>query len=114
MSEEKQEPAKKRRFFKDTPLEWKWMLYDVGNSAFTLLASVILPIYFSYLAGQSGVDETSASTIWSFAASGITLTEGKPRSSTSSESSVEPLSATTTSTPSAGVWRSSTGRKRCR
>ena len=74
MSEEKQEPTKKRHFFKDTPLEWKWMLYDVGNSAFTLLASVILPIYFSALAGQSGVDATDASTIWSFTASAITLT----------------------------------------
>ncbi len=73
MSEEKQEPTKKRHFFKDTPLEWKWMLYDVGNSAFTLLASVILPIYFSALAGQSGVDATDASTIWSFTASAITL-----------------------------------------
>ena len=72
--EEERKAVGKRRFFKDSALEWKWMLYDVGNSAFTLLASVILPIYFSYLAGQSGVDETSASTIWSFAASGITLT----------------------------------------
>lgn len=26
--------------------ELKWILYDVGNSAFVLLASTILPIYF--------------------------------------------------------------------
>lgn len=63
----------KRRLSKDTPLERKWMLYDVGNSAFTLLASVIIPIYFSALAGQGGIDETAASTIWSYAASGVTL-----------------------------------------
>ena len=32
-------------------LEWSWILYDVGNSAFTLLISTIMPIYFNYLAG---------------------------------------------------------------
>ena len=27
-------------------LETYWVLYDVGNSAFTLLVSTIIPIYF--------------------------------------------------------------------
>ena len=36
--------------FKMTPLEKKWVLYDVGNSAFTMLVSTIFPIYFNYLA----------------------------------------------------------------
>ena len=36
--------------FKLTPLEKKWVLYDVGNSAFTMMVSTIFPIYFNYLA----------------------------------------------------------------
>ena len=36
--------------FKLTPLEKKWILYDVGNSAFAMLTATILPIYFNYLA----------------------------------------------------------------
>lgn len=40
--------------FKLTPLEKKWVLYDVANSAFTLLVSTIMPIYFNYLAGRGG------------------------------------------------------------
>lgn len=32
--------------FKLTALEKKWVLYDVANSAFTLLISTIMPIYF--------------------------------------------------------------------
>ena len=30
--------------------EKNWVLYDVGNSAFVLLVSTIMPIYFNYLA----------------------------------------------------------------
>ena len=54
-------------------LEWSWILYDVGNSAFTLLISTIMPIYFNYLAGQGGVDETTATAYWGYAASIVTL-----------------------------------------
>ena len=32
-----------------TRLEKSWVLYDVGNSAFTLLLSTIIPIYCDYL-----------------------------------------------------------------
>ena len=32
-----------------TKQEKNWILYDVGNSAFTLLAATILPIYFNYI-----------------------------------------------------------------
>jgi len=38
-----------------TKMEIDWILYDVGNSAFVLLATTILPIYFNYLAGLAGV-----------------------------------------------------------
>ena len=30
-----------------TNLEKSWVLYDVGNSAFTLLVSTLFPIYFN-------------------------------------------------------------------
>lgn len=45
-----------------TKLEKQWILYDVGNSAFTLLVSTIIPIYFKNLAaagGVSGADSTA-------------------------------------------------------
>ena len=37
-----------------TKLEKYWILYDVGNSAFVLLVSTIIPIYFNYLTGNAG------------------------------------------------------------
>ena len=36
--------------FKLTKKEKSWILYDVGNSAFVLMVSTILPVYFNYLA----------------------------------------------------------------
>ena len=33
---------------KTTSLEKKWIMYDIGNSAFTLLVSTIMPIYFNF------------------------------------------------------------------
>ena len=33
-----------------TPAERSWVLFDVGNSAFTLLIATIIPIYFNFLA----------------------------------------------------------------
>ena len=32
---------------KMTRLEKQWILYDVGNSAFVLLSSSVIPIYFA-------------------------------------------------------------------
>ena len=49
--------------FKLTPLEKSWVLYDIGNSAFTLLVTAMLPIYFNALAGSSGLDENLTSAI---------------------------------------------------
>ena len=62
--------AKKKKY---TGLEKRWILYDVGNSAFTLLASTVLPIYFNYIAGQGGVTESDAVAFWGYAASAVTL-----------------------------------------
>ncbi len=55
-------------------LEWSWILYDVGNSAFTLLISAIMPIYFnSYLAANAGIGETTAGSYWGFATAIVTI-----------------------------------------
>ena len=53
--------------------ELPWILYDVGNSAFTLLVSAILPIYFNALVTGAGLSGTDATAIWGYAASGVTL-----------------------------------------
>ena len=52
--------------FKMTSLEKKWVLYDVGNSAFTLLVSTLIPIFFSLIAGDS---EASATVYLGYATS---------------------------------------------
>lgn len=54
-------------------LEIKWILYDVGNSAFTLLVSALLPIYFDYLVTDGGLTSTDATTMWAYAASAVTI-----------------------------------------
>lgn len=54
---------------KMTPLEKKWVLYDVGNSAFTMLVSTIFPIYFNYLAESAGISNANYLAYWGYAAS---------------------------------------------
>lgn len=44
--------------FKMTPQERKWVWYDVGNSAFTLLVSTLIPIFFDIIAGSSAQSAT--------------------------------------------------------
>lgn len=56
-----------------TKLEKYWILYDVGNSAFVLLAATILPIYFNYLADLGGLSEVDYMAYWGYAASVSTL-----------------------------------------
>ena len=52
-----------------TALERSWILYDVGNSAFTLLCSTLLPIYFNALATAGGLSEDLYLSYWSYAGS---------------------------------------------
>ena len=59
--------------FKLTDLERKWVLYDVGNSAFTMLVATIFPIYFNYLAGKAGISSVDYLAYWGYAASVCTL-----------------------------------------
>ena len=59
--------------FKLTSLEKKWVLYDVGNSAFTMMVSTIFPIYFNYLAGNAGISDVDYLAYWGYATSICTL-----------------------------------------
>ena len=56
-----------------TKEERNWILYDVGNSAFTLLITTIMPIYFNYLAGNAGLSDVDYLAYWGYAASLATL-----------------------------------------
>ena len=58
---------------KMTRLERRWVLYDVGNSAFTLLISTILPIYFNGLAESAGLSDAQYLAFWGYAASFVTV-----------------------------------------
>lgn len=59
--------------FKLTPLEKSWILYDIGNSAFILMVSTIIPIYFNYLADLADVSSVDYLASWGYAASIATL-----------------------------------------
>ena len=59
--------------FRLTSLEKRWVLYDVANSAFTLLVATILPIYFNDLAGRSGLSSVDYLAYWGYATSLATI-----------------------------------------
>ena len=59
--------------FKLTKEERNWILYDVGNSAFVLIISTIIPIYFNYLAGSAGLSDVEYLAYWGYTASAATL-----------------------------------------
>ncbi len=59
--------------FKLTALEKHWILYDVGNSAFILLVSTLIPIYFNSLAKAGGLNESQYLAFWGYAGSIATL-----------------------------------------
>ena len=59
--------------FKLTALERSWILYDIGNSAFILMVSTLIPIYFNSLAGAAGVDEDLYLSYWGYAGSICTI-----------------------------------------
>lgn len=58
---------------KMTKAERNWVLYDVGNSAFVLLVSTIMPIYFNYLAGNAGLSSVDYLAYWGYATSAATI-----------------------------------------
>lgn len=56
-----------------TPLEKKWILYDVANSAFTMMVSTIIPIYFNQLSRQAGISEVDYLAYWGYTISLTTV-----------------------------------------
>lgn len=56
-----------------TKLEKYWILYDVGNSAFVLLVSTIIPIYFKNMATAAGVSAADSTAYLSYAISASTI-----------------------------------------
>lgn len=54
-------------------LEKYWVLYDVGNSAFTLLVSTIIPIYYKNMASADGISASDSTAYLSYAISLSTL-----------------------------------------
>ena len=59
--------------FKLTPLEKSWIGYDIANSAFILLVSTIIPIYFESLCTGGGLSNAEYLSTWSFVGSIATL-----------------------------------------
>ena len=53
--------------------ERNWVLYDIGNSAFVLLVSTIMPIYFNHLAENAGISAADYLAFWGYAASAVTI-----------------------------------------
>ena len=54
---------KKRRIFRNlNDKEFAWVLYDVGNSAYTMLACALIPIWFKADGdeGQSGAADVGS------------------------------------------------------
>ena len=58
---------------KMTKQEKNWILYDVGNSAYTMLVTAIIPIYFHELGKQRNISPEDCSAYWAYAASIVTL-----------------------------------------
>lgn len=59
--------------FKMNSLEKKWVLYDVANSAFTLLVVTIMPIYFNFISSSAGISDVDYMAYWGYATSAATL-----------------------------------------
>ena len=56
-----------------TKLEKRWILYDVGNSAFVLLTSTIIPIYYKNIASASGISDADSTAFFGYATSLVTI-----------------------------------------
>ena len=56
-----------------TGLERNWILYAVGNSAFVMLTSTVIPIYFKNLAEGAGVSAGNSTAYFSYASSLVTV-----------------------------------------
>lgn len=60
--------------FKDlNKLEKSWVLYDIGNSAFTMMVSTLIPVWFNTLATNGGLSKSQYLAHWSYATSIATI-----------------------------------------
>lgn len=58
---------------KMTRLEKQWILYDMGNSAFTMLCTTIIPIYFKNIATADNLSNSDSTAFLSFTLSLSTI-----------------------------------------
>ncbi len=56
-----------------TRQELSWSLYDVGNSAFSMLLTAIIPIYFKGIGESAGFTSAQTTAHWGYLQSGSTL-----------------------------------------
>ena len=56
-----------------TSTEKKWILYDVANSAFVLLATTLIPIFFNMVAGHAGLPSDKYLAYWGYTQSVATI-----------------------------------------
>lgn len=59
-----------------TPVELAWVLYDVGNSAFTMLSCSLIPIWFKSLSvgeGPGHLSSDDATGTWALGVSLVTV-----------------------------------------
>ena len=62
------------KIFKDlSPQEFSWVLYDVGNSAFTMLACSLVPVWFSNLVLATGANQLKATSMWGYIQACVTV-----------------------------------------
>lgn len=50
--------------FKTTKIEKSWILYDVANSAYVLMATALIPIFYGIIATEAGMSDTAQVTIF--------------------------------------------------
>lgn len=56
-------------FKKFNKIEKSWIYYDIGNSAFTMMVSTIIPIWFSALIMDAGLTKSDYLAFWSYGTS---------------------------------------------
>ena len=56
-----------------TKLERSWIYYDIGNSAFTMMVSTIIPLWFNTLATNAGMTDSQYLAYWSYGTSAATI-----------------------------------------
>ena len=54
-------------------LEKSWIFYDIGNSAFTMMVSTIIPLWFNTLASNAGMTNAQYVAYWSYGTSIATI-----------------------------------------